>query len=101
MNVSFGAAAQAYTSAARVREKMPSAASPTDGGFAGLVKEAAQATVDNLKQGEMATFKGIAGKADIAQVVTAVTNAETSLQAVVAVRDRVIQSYLDIIRMPI
>jgi flagellar hook-basal body complex protein FliE len=34
-------------------------------------------------------------------VVTAVSNAEVTLQTAVAVRDRVIQAYLDIIRMPI
>jgi flagellar hook-basal body complex protein FliE len=34
-------------------------------------------------------------------VVAAVTNAEVTLQTVLAVRDRVIQAYQDIIRMPI
>jgi flagellar hook-basal body complex protein FliE len=102
MNVSFGAAAQAYAAASRVRENAPTATAGTDGGsFANLVKEAAQSTLESMKQGEAATMQGLVGKADISQVVTAVTNAEMSLQAVVAVRDKVIQSYLDIIRMPI
>jgi flagellar hook-basal body complex protein FliE len=34
-------------------------------------------------------------------VVTAVTNAELTLETVVAVRDRVVQAYQDILRMPI
>ena len=46
-------------------------------------------------------MQGAAGKADLGQVVTAVSNAEVTLQAAVAVRDKVIQAYMDIIRMPI
>ena len=46
-------------------------------------------------------MKAVAGKADMTQVVTAVSNAEVTLQAAVAVRDKVIQAYLDVIRMPI
>ncbi len=34
-------------------------------------------------------------------LVTAVTNAEMALESVVAVRDRVVQAYQDILRMPI
>jgi len=34
-------------------------------------------------------------------VVTAVTNAEVTLQTVVAVRDKVISAYQDILRMPV
>jgi flagellar hook-basal body complex protein FliE len=34
-------------------------------------------------------------------VVTAVSNAEVTLQTVVAVRDRVVAAYLDILKMPI
>ena len=42
-----------------------------------------------------------AGKADIVDVVSSVTNAEVTLQAVVAVRDKVIEAYQDIMKMPI
>jgi flagellar hook-basal body complex protein FliE len=38
---------------------------------------------------------------DLNNVVMAVANAEVSLQAAVAVRDKVIQAYMDIVRMPI
>ena len=102
MNVSFANAAAAYASAAR-KAAAPGLEAPgkAEDGFAGLVKQAAQSTIDSLKQGEAATLQAAAGKADIAQVVTAVSNAEVTLQTAVAVRDRVIQAYLDIIRMPI
>jgi flagellar hook-basal body complex protein FliE len=101
MNVSFASAAAAYTSAAK-KAAAPGLEAPGKAdGFGDLVKQAAQGTVDSLKQGEAATMQAIAGKADIGQVVTAVSNAEVTLQTAVAVRDKVIQAYLDIIRMPI
>jgi flagellar hook-basal body complex protein FliE len=101
MNVSFANAAAAYASAAK-KATAPGLDAPGKGdGFSDLVKQAAQSTVDSLKQGEAATLQAVAGKADIGQVVTAVSNAEVTLQTAVAVRDKVIQAYLDIIRMPI
>jgi flagellar hook-basal body complex protein FliE len=101
MIVSFANAAAAYASAAK-KATAPGLAAPGKGdGFSDLVKQATQGTIESLKQGESATLQAVAGKADIGQVVTAVSNAEVTLQAAVAVRDRVIQAYMDIIRMPI
>ena len=40
-----------------------------------------------------------AGKAELVDVVTAVANAETTLETVVALRDRMISAYQDIMRM--
>ena len=101
MNVSFANAAAAYASAARKAADPGLEAPGKDEGFSGLVKQAAQGTIDSIKGGEAATLQAVAGKADIANVVTAVSNAEVTLQTAVAVRDRVVQAYLDIIRMPI
>ncbi|MGY2049299.1 flagellar hook-basal body complex protein FliE [Methylobacterium sp. JK268] len=42
-----------------------------------------------------------AGKANVVDVVTAVAESETALQTLVAVRDRVISAYEDIMRMQI
>ena len=47
------------------------------------------------------TAKAVAGEADILEVVSAVSNAEMTLQTVVAVRDRVLGAYQEIMRMPI
>ena len=41
------------------------------------------------------------GKADIVDVVTAISETEVAVEAMVAVRDRVIQAYEDIMKMPI
>jgi flagellar hook-basal body complex protein FliE len=94
------AAATAYANAAKTAGP-GMAARDEGGGFAELLKQAADGAIGSLQQGEAASIKAMNGKADIAEVVTAVTNAEVSLQTVTAVRDRVIQAYQDILRMPI
>jgi flagellar hook-basal body complex protein FliE len=94
------AAAAAYAQAAKTAGP-GIAARDEGGGFADLLKQAANGAVGALKEGEAASLKAVTGKADIAEVVTAVTNAEVALQTVTAVRDRVIQAYQDILRMPI
>jgi len=102
MNVSFANAAAAYAAAAR-KTTAPGLSAPgkADEGFGNLVKQAAESTIASLKQGEAASLQAVTGKADLGQVVMAVSNAEVTLQTAVAVRDRVIQAYMDIIRMPI
>ena len=69
--------------------------------FASVLKDAGKSAVGTLKQGEVASAAGIAGKADIREVVAAVTNAELTLETVVNVRDKVINAYNEIMRMPI
>jgi flagellar hook-basal body complex protein FliE len=71
------------------------------GTFADLVGKSLASAVDIGRKAESLSAQAIAGKADLNEVVQAVTNAEVTLQTVLAVRDRVIQAYQDIIRMPI
>ena len=49
----------------------------------------------------MRLVDAVRGGADVTQVVTAVAEAETVLNTVMAVRDRVIAAYQEILRMPI
>jgi flagellar hook-basal body complex protein FliE len=69
--------------------------------FASLVRDAAGTAVDTMRNSEAMSAKALAGKADLNEVVAAVSNAEVTLQTVLAVRDKVIQAYQDILRMPI
>jgi len=87
-------------SAASAATKGLAAGDPADN-FASLVRDAAGSAIDTMKNSEAMSAKAIAGKADLNEVVQAVTNAEVTLQTVLAVRDKVIQAYQDIIRMPI
>lgn len=73
-----------------------------DGGaFADLVKSAIQEATRIGKTAEQASIAAVNDRADITKVVTAVAEAELTLQTVVTVRDRVIEAYREIMRMPI
>src|SRR5579864_5008457 len=90
----------AYANAGKIASS--GAATPGGGaGFADLLKQAAGDATDALRQGEAASLQAVTGKTDLAKVTEAVNNAEVALQAVLAVRDRVIQAYQDISKMPI
>jgi len=69
--------------------------------FASVLKDAAKVAVGSMKEAETLSAAAIAGKADIKDVVAAVTNAEMTLETVVTVRDKVINAYNEIMRMPI
>ena len=76
----------------------PGSAGPS---FADMVKDSIGGAIETAKGSETASLKGISGKADVVDLVTAVNEAEMTLQTVVAVRDRVVQAYQEIMRMPI
>lgn len=96
-------ALSAYANAAKMLPSPGLEARDGAGGesFSELVQKAASSAVDTLKQSEQTSLQGVTGKADIAQVATALANADATLQTVVAVRDKVIAAYQDIIKMPI
>ncbi|HLT76210.1 MAG TPA: flagellar hook-basal body complex protein FliE [Ferrovibrio sp.] len=70
-------------------------------GFGEMLTEALQNTVDASRASEAMASQAVAGKADVTDVVTAVTNAEMALDTVVSIRDKVISAYQEILRMPI
>lgn len=70
-------------------------------GFGQVLENALAATVRSVKEADAKATQAIAGAADITDVVTAVARAELALQTTVAIRDRVIQAYQEVMRMPI
>ncbi|MDR3438516.1 flagellar hook-basal body complex protein FliE [Telmatospirillum sp.] len=69
--------------------------------FASLLQNGVKAAIDASKKSEELSKQGLAGKADVRDVVAAVNNAEVTLQTVVAVRDKVISAYSEILHMAI
>ena len=69
--------------------------------IADLVKGAIEEAKKIGERSEQLSIAGITDRADIGQVGTAVAEAEVTLQTVVSIRDKVIDAYKDIIRMPI
>ena len=79
----------------------PAAAAPSGGDFASLLSQSLGSAIDTGRQAEAQAVTAIGGGGDLTSVVTAVSRAELALQTTVAVRDRVLQAYQDIIKMPI
>jgi len=77
------------------------AAGGSGDGFVDALKGAAESWVETMRQGEQKSVQAVTGQVDIRDVVMAVNNAEVTLQTAVAVRDKVIAAYQEIMRMPI
>ncbi|MHA1151788.1 MAG: flagellar hook-basal body complex protein FliE [Alphaproteobacteria bacterium] len=103
MAINFTDAVRAYEKIARQDTiQDPDVAQPTGGtGFSDVLREATESAVSSLREGEAQSLQAAAGNADINDVVMAVGKAEMTLQTVVTLRDKVIQAYQEIIRMPI
>ena len=104
MNINSIAGNNAY---AFVQKAMNNAASisgtgETQGsGFMDMVADAAKGVIGNVRNAETVSANSLVGKASLTDVVTAVNGADVALKSVVAIRDRVISAYQDIIKMPI
>jgi len=110
--VTLANAAAAYTANAAMKVSssavatMPSAAATSAGAaaqsnFASMVGDVLSSVREASGSAERQALQSVQGNAPLHDVVAAVSNAEVTLQTVVAVRDRVISAYQDIIRMPI
>ena len=69
--------------------------------FGELLKSAAGGVVEAGRKSDAQTQAMAAGKANVVDVVTAVAETEVAVEALVAVRDRMIAAYEEIMRMPI
>jgi flagellar hook-basal body complex protein FliE len=69
--------------------------------FGALLEGGLQATAQAGRSAEVASAGAVTKTTDLVDVVTAVNNAEITLETVVAVRDRMISAYQEILRMPI
>ncbi len=70
-------------------------------GFGTALTQALQGVVDAGHEADRQAASGIAGTGNLTDVVTAVNRAELALQSTTAIRDRVVQAYQDIMKMPI
>lgn len=70
-------------------------------GFSELLRTAVNNVVEAGRQSDTQAQAMAAGKANVVDVVTAVAETEVAVEAMVAVRDKVISAYEEIMRMPI
>ena len=71
------------------------------GDFASLLSALGGAALDTLRQGESAALQGMQGVMPVQQAVDHVMAAERTLQAGLAIRDKLVAAFLDISRMQI
>lgn len=94
------AAASAYANTAKAIDA-PGIGTQKGESFGDFVKQAAVESIQTMESGEKASANAVLGTANLTDVVEAVTAAELTLQTVVALRDKMLQAYQDIMRMPI
>ncbi len=95
-------ALQAYGRALGAAKGSAPAANPGDSpDFGNMVQGAVANTAGALRTAEAASARQVAGTGDLVDVVTAIGAAEAALDTMVAVRDRVVSAYQDIMRLQI
>ncbi len=100
------AAANAYAALAQLRDQSPGLGrdpSSQDSGpnFGSVLKDVMGSVADAGHKSDVQAQAAAMGKANMIDVVTAVAESETAVQALVSVRDKVIAAYEDILKMPI
>jgi flagellar hook-basal body complex protein FliE len=71
------------------------------GDFGATLQRALQGAVDNFHTADNKAIETLSGGGNLTEVVTALSRAELTLQSATAIRDRVVQAYQDIMKMPI
>ncbi|MCP3472690.1 flagellar hook-basal body complex protein FliE [Bradyrhizobium sp. CCGUVB1N3] len=97
-------AGQAVARSIEAQVTAPAAGAVQSGGEVGFDSVLKQVTTDaigTLKAGEAASISAIQGKESTRRVVEALMSAEQALQTAVAVRDKVVQAYQEVVRMSI
>jgi len=95
VTVSPMGAARAYAQVAG------SSGDASSGGFAETLGRALQGIVGAGRDADAQALQAISGGGNLTKVATTVSKAELALQSAVAIRDKVVQAYQDIMRMPI
>jgi flagellar hook-basal body complex protein FliE len=69
--------------------------------FGAMLTSALQGVVDAGHVADAQSRQALLGSANLTDVVNAVSQADLALQTTTAIRDRVVQAYQDIMKMPI
>jgi flagellar hook-basal body complex protein FliE len=96
-------AANAYASLARILDTGGAGKGGDSSGpsFSAVLKDALGSVAEAGRKSDTQTVAMAQGKANVMDVVTAVAETDVAVSTLVSVRDRVIQAYEDIMKMPI
>ena len=96
MDIKATLASQLYS-----RIQVATRPAPPEAGAAEAFRGATADFAATLRAGEETVKAGLAGRADPQAVVEALAATELAVQTAVAVRDRVVEAYQEILRMPV
>lgn len=96
-------AAQTVLSSAGTLSGASGVAGPAGGGsgFGQMLSKALEGVAETGRKADTQAVAAANGKANLVDVVTAVAEGETAIQTLVAVRDRMIAAYDEIMRMQV
>ena len=69
--------------------------------FGDFLTDSLEGAVEAQKSAESATSAAVAGDADLVDVLQALTEAETTLNTVLSIRERLVSAYQEVMRTPI
>ncbi len=96
MDIRSTLAAQSYAATRPATEPSPTAAQ-SDGAF----QKAAASFAQTVQSGEETAMAAMMGKADPHSLVQALAETQLAVETAVTVRDRVVEAYQEILRMPV
>ena len=70
-------------------------------GFEEMLGRAVDNGIRQIRDAERVTSAGLMGQASTVELATAMARAEVALQATIAIRDRVVGAYQEVMRMPV
>ena len=104
MGIDSTLAIRSYDAARRLaqpRQEASDAAGADGLSFSDALSRAAQMMEESLRAGETAMTAAASGSGDVQKLVEALSATELALETAVTVRDRVVEAYKEILRMPV
>ena len=96
MDIRTSIAADSY-----VKARSAAAPEPRSGGAAATLSRAAESFVETLAQGEETARAAMTGKADPHALVEALSASQMAVETAVTLRNKVVEAYQEILRMPV
>ncbi|MCL4189812.1 MAG: flagellar hook-basal body complex protein FliE [Rhodobacteraceae bacterium] len=96
MDIRSALAAQSYARSRPATQPDPAAAAP-----AGAAGRLATGFADTLRAGESAAAAAVAGRADPHALVQALAASELAVETAVTLRNKVVEAYQELLRMPV
>lgn len=101
MKVDSMLASQMYGNAKDMLKSGAQTSEVTDNGFADALEAALREMRGSIVGGEKAAVQAMSGQGDVQSLAEALTATEMALETAVTVRDRVVEAYQEILRMPV